>query len=121
MAWKRNGGNPTYKFPPYFDYIYPKVDTKYYHADEEGRLRQGGMFSLDGVHPTAVGHGIMAWEFLKAMNKVGVPGANPAALSWSDIFRSDSLYSSPIRVMHEIYGHSALAQHLVKLVKAFRT
>jgi hypothetical protein len=119
MAWKRNDGNPTYQFPAFFDFLHPRVDTKYYHSDEQGRLRQGGIFSLDGVHPTAVGHGIMAWEFLKVMKAEKVQGANPDALPWAEIFRSDTLYSSPIRLMHEIYEHGRLAEHLVKLIKTF--
>jgi hypothetical protein len=120
MAWKRNNGNPTYQFPSYFDYVYPKVDTKYYHADADGRLRQGGIFSLDGVHPTAIGHGLIAWEFLKVMSKANVLGADPDGVPWAEIFRRDSLYSSPIRLMREIYQHQSLAEHVVRLVKCFR-
>src|SRR5215217_4014574 len=33
MAWKRNQANPTYKFPDYFKFIYPKVNTKYYYVN----------------------------------------------------------------------------------------
>jgi hypothetical protein len=118
IAWKRNAGDPPYQFPAYFDFIYPKVDTKYYHADAEGRLRQGGLFSLDGVHPTAIGHGLIAWEVLKAMKAAGVD-VNPDALDWPTIFASDSLYSQPIRLMGEIYEQAPLAEHVVKLLRLF--
>lgn len=72
MAYKRNNGQPTYDFPDYFDFIYPMVNTKYYHTDSEGRVRQGGLFTLDGVHPSAISQGLLAYEFLKVMNAAGV-------------------------------------------------
>jgi hypothetical protein len=115
LAWKRNGGAPTYVFPDYFKFVYPKVNTKYYHADPKGRLRQGGIFGLDGVHPTAIGQGLIAWEFLKKMD-----AARADQLDWAAIFRSDSLYSQPIPLMQEIYEHQDLAKHLVRLLRYFQ-
>ncbi|WNG57558.1 hypothetical protein F0U59_24435 [Archangium gephyra] len=124
IAWKRNDAQPPYQYPSDFEFIYPKVDSKYYHADETGRLRQGGLIGLDGVHPGAIGHGLMAWEFLKVMRdagvKVGGTNINPEALDWSAIFASDSLYSSPIRVMREIYQNTRLAETLLKLLGAWK-
>lgn len=117
IAWKRNEGMPNYRFPPYFDFIHPKVNTKFYHADAEGRLRQGGLFSLDGVHPTAIGHGIIAHEFLVAMKDSGVAAAKgypKRPLDWPAIFASDELYGRPIRIMQELYQHEKLATLLVK-------
>ncbi|MCY1081117.1 hypothetical protein [Archangium lansingense] len=123
IAWKRNDGQPQYQYPSYFDFIYPKVDSKYYHADETGRLRQGGLASLDGVHPTAIGQGLIAWEILKVMRAAGVQvhgvPINPDALDWRAIFAGDSLYSSPIRIMKELYQHPRLAEMLVKLFDAW--
>ena len=29
----------------------------------------GGMFSLDGIHPSNIGHGLIANEFIKTMNQ----------------------------------------------------
>lgn len=43
----------------------------------------GGLFSLDGVHPTAVGYGIIANEFIKKINEAygaAIPGVNLRAL-----------------------------------------
>ena len=117
LAWKRNDGNPTYKLPAYFDDVYPPVNTKYYHADADGRLKQGGIFSLDGVHPSAIGQGLVAHEFLKAMKQAGVVGADPDKLDWPAIFASDSLYSKPISLMQEIYQHEDLAIFLVKIMR----
>ena len=48
MAYKRNLGNPSYVYPPEFDFMYPPVDTKYYHVNRNGVIEAGGIFSLDG-------------------------------------------------------------------------
>jgi hypothetical protein len=112
LAFKRNAGQVEYDFPDYFDFVYPRVDTKYYHADRRKRLRQGGLFSLDGVHPTAIGQGIVAHEFLKVMKQAGV--AVGGSLDWPDIFDSDTLYSDPISLMHELYNKDWLAKYLLE-------
>lgn len=113
LAFKRNAGDVEYDFPAHFDFVYPKVDTKYYHADTRGRLRQGGLFGLDGVHPSAIGQGLIAHEFLKVMKKAGkVP--EDADLNWPEIFAGDELYSDPIPTMHELYDKDWIAKHLIE-------
>lgn len=118
IASKRNYGQAKYKFPEYFDFIYPKVDTRYYYADPDGQLHRGGLTGLDGVHPSAIGQGLLAHEFLKVMEKAGV--VENANLNWGDIFASDRLYSEPISIMQEVYGHDWLALEFLKLIKIFR-
>ena len=127
MAYKRNNGQPTYKFPAYFDFIYPMVNTKYYHADTDGRVRQGGIVGLDGVHPSVIGHGLLAYEFLKVMNAAGVKNDRgkivDAAFTdeeWRVIFANDTLYSKPITLMQEIYGKGNLGKHIVKFIQLFK-
>lgn len=115
IAFKRNNGQPTYDFPDYIDTVYPPVDTKYYHASADGRLMQGGLFSLDGVHPSAIGHGLLAFEFLKVMARAGVVA--DAELPWADIFASDRLYTEPIPIMQELYRKDGLAQHVIRLIR----
>lgn len=115
LAWKRNSGNPPYQFPDYFDYIYPNVNTRYYHADQFGILKQGGIFSLDGVHPSAIGQGLIAWEFQKVMAKVGVKFEKDHPV-WKDIFESDDLYQRPIPIMRELYQHRNLADFFAEAI-----
>lgn len=115
LAYKRNAGNPTYKLPKAFDYLHPQVNTKYYHADENGVLKQGGIVSLDGVHPSVIGHGIIAYEFLQVMKEAGI--VPNTSLNWDKIFANDLLYQQPIPLMHELYGHDQLAAHLLKFIK----
>lgn len=118
IALKRNAGQVKYDFPEYFDFIYPKVDTRYYHADSEGRLRQGGLSTLDGVHPSAIGHGLLAYEFLKVMREAGA--IDHTQLDWEAIFKSDRLYSEPIIIMQELYEHTWLAEKVLSLIRTFR-
>ncbi len=47
----------------------------------------GGLFSLDGIHPTNTGYGVIANEFIKTMNGflgTNIPQANIAALFATD-------------------------------------
>ncbi|MFN6482145.1 MULTISPECIES: hypothetical protein [unclassified Nostoc] len=113
IAFKRNAGEVQYDFPEYFNFVYPQVNTKYYHADTAGRLRQGGLFSLDGIHPSAIGQGLIAYEFLKVMAQVGV--VNSTELDWKSIFFSDQLYSQPITLMHEFYDNKQFVETIIKL------
>jgi hypothetical protein len=117
LAFKRNGSFPKYKFPKYFDFKYPMPNTKYYHADVNGTLKQGGIFSLDGVHPSAIAHGIIAHEVLKVMQEAGVENTNPETLDWDKIFETDTLYQNPIKIMHEIYDNAKLAEMIMSHVK----
>ena len=111
IAFKRNAGKVQYKFPDYFEFCYPRVDTKYYHADAQERLRQGGLFSLDGIHPSAIGHGLIAYEFLKVMKEADV--VEHTDLDWPQIFASDTLYQKPIPIMRELYQNKQLAEFVI--------
>ncbi|QJE72052.1 SGNH/GDSL hydrolase family protein [Aerophototrophica crusticola] len=118
-AFKRNGGNPSYPFPAELragneDGGVPLVNTVYYHVDRKGTRLNGGLFSLDGVHPSAIGHGLLALEFLKVMQAAKVPHADPDKLDWTAINASDTLFSHPIKLMPELYDNTRLAEWLVE-------
>lgn len=117
MDWHRNNGKPTYNFPPYFDNINPKVNTKFYDVDENGKMKDGGLFGLDGVHPSAIGHGIIAHEFIKVMKRAGAHFKRP--LNWDDIFRSDSLYQRPVSIMKIMYSHETIAEFMIKIAQDY--
>lgn len=120
MAFKRNGGVPTYNFPDFFKFQYPLPNTKFYHADVDGNLKQGGIFSLDGVHPSAIAHGLIAYETMKVMKDVGVENADPEAMPWENILATDDLYQNPISIMHEVYDNTKLAELVLSIVKRLR-
>ena len=119
MAYKRNRGNPSYQYPAAFDDMYPPVDTKYYHVNRNGVIESGGMFSLDGIHPSAIGQGIIAWEFLKIMQAVR-PELTDQTLNWSEIVQTDSLIQEPITLMSEIYEHDKLVDFLANIANVLR-
>jgi hypothetical protein len=105
LAFRRQGGNPVYQFPiELVDALKRNYHTKN-RFDATGRpildtrfLRrtrkpdgssdyQGGLVSLDGIHPTTIGYGITAHEFLKIMGDF-VP---VQALDWDSIIQADTL------------------------------
>ncbi|MFD1704379.1 hypothetical protein ACFSCV_15330 [Methylopila henanensis] len=119
LAFKRNDGHPPYVLPPELVALNEKlgrtVDTVYYTVDRKAKMSAGGVFSLDGVHPTAIGHGLIAREFLEAFAAAGV--AAPRKLDWNAIVASDSLYSNPIALMPELYDNTRLAGLLLDLLR----
>lgn len=100
-AYKRNNYEPTYDWPDEVRWRTPMVDTRFHHAEKGDRtLEQGGLFSLDGIHPTAIGQGMIAREFIGAIE--AVRGKLPKQLDWDAIYKSDTLYSQPIEIMGSI-------------------
>ena len=111
MAWKRNFGGPTYPLPEALQFVYPPIDTKYYDTSTEGDILSGGIFSLDGVHPTAIGQGIIADAFLKEIQNAR-PNESVTPLNWQNIIASDSLRQKPITLMSELYEHDKLVKFI---------
>jgi len=115
MALKRNNYRPTYEFPDYFRYIHPMIDTRYYGTTRNGEVKAGGIFSLDGVHPTAVGQGLIAYEFLKVMAHAGsCSGSVANNIDWKKVFEKDDLYSQPISLLGELYDNAEFKKWIVK-------
>jgi hypothetical protein len=122
MALKRNYFQPTYQFPPYFEFTHPHPDTRYYGTTKQGEIKAGGIFSLDGVHPTAIGQAIIAYEFLKVMKQAGSYSGNPATdIDWQGIFDADRLYSEPIGLLSEIYDDANLAKWIMDTIDKIKT
>lgn len=67
--WNEVGGQ--YQLPSVLESISPPITSQFFRSDTKGRT-QGGLFSLDGIHPTTVGYGIMAQEVIKVMQLAGV-------------------------------------------------
>ncbi|MBG1268088.1 hypothetical protein [Nostoc sp. WHI] len=60
-----------YTLPQAIDALDPKPDSRFFNSNSQGR-KQGGLFSLDGIHPTTIGYGIVAQEIIKIMQLAGV-------------------------------------------------
>ena len=78
LAFRRYKEDPSVPPPPnWTPYEVPSdcLDlnlTTQFLAAKDGKRTAGGIFSLDGIHPTTVGYGIMAQEFIDTMQQAGV-------------------------------------------------
>jgi lysophospholipase L1-like esterase len=73
-----------------------------FQTDRAGQRIGGGLFGLDGVHPTTIGYGLIAEVFLSAMQAAGVPGADPRRVPWHEVIANDNLLQSPPRVWDDV-------------------
>jgi lysophospholipase L1-like esterase len=69
-----------------------------YGVDQNGQRDNGGLMSLDGVHPSTLGYGLIAEYFLEAMQRAEVPGADPRQVPWPAVLQNDGLATHPPRV-----------------------
>lgn len=88
-----------YPLPAELMALDPVPDSRFFRSGPEGRT-QGGLFSLDGVHPTTVGYGILAQEVLDVMAGAGVriAGTPPGVghrVDFARLVRLDTLISDP--------------------------
>jgi hypothetical protein len=92
-----------YELPPELAALTPVPDTLFLSAGPEGRTA-GGLFSLDGVHPTTVAYGLVAQEVIHIMQRAGVqflsgdgvtPRTGPVRVDMNRLLRRDSLVVSP--------------------------
>ena len=94
-----------YELPPELRALPQTPDSRFFASGPDGRA-QGGLFSLDGVHPTTIGYGIMAQEIINIMQRAGVPfylgdertrRNGPVRVDFGRLISRDSLISSPPR------------------------
>ncbi|MBD2579783.1 hypothetical protein [Oscillatoria sp. FACHB-1406] len=138
LAFRRRAGNVTYVFPQgLIDALQkllpqrlsasgePLIDTRYIRIvpeafDPEQRLI-GGLIGLDGFHPTPVCYGLIAWEFMKVMEQVGV-SVNIPANWWQSIVLSDTLLMDPpanLEYLTDTLGFLYRQTILRKLIDSF--
>jgi lysophospholipase L1-like esterase len=100
-AWWRK-----YELPPELGALTPEPDSRFFASGPEGRT-QGGLFSLDGVHPTTIGYGILAQELIDVMqHHAGVKfylgdgkteRTGPVRVDFGRLVSRDTLISDPPR------------------------
>ncbi|WP_348245974.1 hypothetical protein [Leptolyngbya sp. GB1-A1] len=98
--WEDVGG--AYKLPAPLQALDPVPDSRFFVSDRLGR-KQGGLFSLDGIHPTTIGYGIMAQEIIQIMQLTGVqfnqPNGTPrqgkVEIDFDRLIELDTLISNP--------------------------
>ena len=77
-------------------------NTRFFRSGPGGRT-DGGLFSLDGVHPTTTAYGILAQEVIRVMELAGVefadrhgqPRAGPVQVDFERLLRADTLIGDP--------------------------
>lgn len=71
------------------------LDTRFFRSDRTGRL-QGGLFGLDGVHPTTSGYAVLAGAVLDVL---GTAGLKPESIDYPALRRRDTLNTDPPALM----------------------
>jgi hypothetical protein len=101
--WEEVGG--AYPLPAELQALTPVPDSRFFLSGPNGRT-QGGLFSLDGIHPTTIGYGIIAQELIKIMQLAGVKfyqqdgkteRTGDIRLNFQSLIGLDSLISRPPR------------------------
>lgn len=91
-----------YRLPKVLAELTPPVTSHFFSSGRTGRIR-GGLFALDGVHPTTVAYGLLAQEFIHIMHLAGVefrwgngsPRAGPVEVDFQRLLKLDTLMSNP--------------------------
>ncbi len=141
LAFRRSGGAQSYAFPQGLkdallnnpntrDRVLPDgrvlLDTRYLRLNLEEldplRRYQGGIFSLDGIHPTTIGYGLIAHEFLEVMRATLTSAERHALkpLDWDEIVASDNLVNNPpenLADLQNIMGFLASKGPILNLIK----
>ena len=86
---------------------------------QDNQRDRGGFFSLDCVHPTTIGYGIIAEAFLRTMNFAGVENADPIRLNWAEIINQDTLLQSPPLLWDDIVQAAQNNSTLWNLIFSF--
>jgi lysophospholipase L1-like esterase len=93
-----------YPLPDELAAMDPVPDTHFFSSGPKG-LISGGLIALDGIHPTTIGYGILAQEFMRVMQEAGVEfirkdgsvREGEVTFNWPALILADSLISQPPR------------------------
>jgi hypothetical protein len=86
----------------------------------------GGLFSLDGVHPTTAGYGLVAQEFIDVMAGAGVrffhgdgrtPRSGPIAVDFERVMQRDSLIENPPGTLDHLWDRLVDGDQILDLWK----
>lgn len=93
-----------FPLPPALQALSPLPTSQFFRSGSQGRTH-GGLFSLDGIHPTTIGYGIIAQELIKIMQQAGVqfygsdgsPRDGQVEIDFNRLIQIDTLISKPPR------------------------
>ena len=100
-----------YELPDALATLDPVPNTRFFRSGAGGRI-DGGLFGLDGVHPTTIGYGVVAQEVIKVMTAAGVTfrtqtgdiRSGPVEVDWRRLVAADSLNSAPPALLDDGLG-----------------
>lgn len=122
-----------YPLPARLAALQPVPDSQFTTGDGKGGRATGGLFSLDGVHPTTVGYGIIAQEMINIMRQyAGVEfrkqddrtaRTDPVLVDFDRLILRDTLIRTPPQILTEglgILGRADDALDWVRRALCFR-
>ncbi len=92
-----------YPLPGELKNLRPVPDSRFFSSGPKGRLA-GGLFALDGVHPTTIAYGLIAQEVIRVMELAGMkfvspdgktPRSLPINVDFRRLIELDTLISHP--------------------------
>lgn len=100
--WAQPSWWEPYDLPPELAALDPVPNTRFFRSGPAGRT-DGGLFSLDGTHPTTIGYGILAQEVIRVMELAGVqfahrdgtPRVGPIDVDFGRVLAADTLVDDP--------------------------
>jgi hypothetical protein len=95
LAYRRNHGHPTYPLPP----ALADLDVRFFRTDTRGQRVEGGLFGLDGIHPTACGYAVIAHEFVQVMRQ---SGSVLDDIDFARVRREDRLVAEPPGTLDDV-------------------
>ncbi|WP_432493441.1 hypothetical protein [Kineococcus gypseus] len=101
-----------YPLPAELARLDPPPDTRFLSGDGRGGRATGGLFSLDGVHPTTVGYGLIAQGIVDVMRLAGVEfhrpdgsvRPDPVTVDFARLLRRDTLVTHPPQLVPPALG-----------------
>ncbi|BAU10663.1 hypothetical protein LEP3755_11490 [Leptolyngbya sp. NIES-3755] len=98
-----------YELPPALQALDPVPDSRFFQSNAQGRI-EGGLFSLDGIHATTIGYGIIAQELIKVMELAGVEfydaqgqkRSGEVQINFDRLIALDTLISRPPRLVQDL-------------------
>jgi hypothetical protein len=112
-----------YPLPPLLASLNPVPDSRFLTSDGKGARATGGLFSLDGVHPTTVAYGLIAQEVINIMQRAGVAfqagntvRPNPT-VDFARLIRLDTLINQPPQNIDSTMGIMEWADTTLGMIK----
>lgn len=83
------------------DLNHSRISTDYIRlCDDSDKIDRGGIFSLDGLHPSTIGYGMIANIYQEVMENHGVKFGKP--FDWDFVIENETLVTDPPVLMKDL-------------------